>query len=106
MSSLVCRSLSVISAMSAPLAVGNFQTVMVAMCFSSDGIGRKRGPGSGIEDLALLQFELGLVEDAGVAQLRQFTQLSQLGVHVGATRLGRRSGVGGLRIALLRLGLR
>src|SRR6476661_8010295 len=82
-----CRFLSVSSAIAAPLAVGNFQTVMVAMDFSFDGLAPKPvGVGSGVEDLTLLELELGVVEDAGVAQLAQLAELRQLGVGVGARR--------------------
>src|SRR4051794_31132054 len=106
------RSLSVSSAIAAPLGVGNFQTVMVAMNYSScllgGVVGRARpgrgSPGSGVEDLALLQLELRVVQDAGVPELGELAQLRQLGVRVDpGRRLRRRLGV--LRLGLLRLRL-
>jgi hypothetical protein len=75
--------------------VGNFQTVMVAMYFSSGVNGSEPvGPGSGVEDLALLQLELGVVQDAGVVQLAELPQLGELGVGVGP----RRTRIGVLRL--------
>src|SRR3712207_8376672 len=50
---------------------------------------------SGGEDPALLQLELGLVEDPGVTELSQLTQLGQFRAGVGAGR-GRRLVLRGL----------
>src|SRR3954466_16093022 len=54
---------------------------------------------SGVEDLALLQLELGVVEDARLVQLAQLAQLGELGVRVGPGLLRRLL----LRRLLLRL---
>src|SRR4051812_49649148 len=64
---------------------------MVATDFSSRVLCRNRVVrGSGVEDLALLKLELGLVHDPGVTELAQLTQLGQLRVRVGPGRRGRR----------------
>src|SRR3954451_3003323 len=104
MSSWRCRSFNVASATAAPSAVGNFQTVMVAIYISPGGCRPGRSVrGSGIEDLALLELELGVVEDAGVVQLPELAQLGELGVGVGPRRRGR--GRGRLGVLLLRFAL-
>src|SRR3712207_1853580 len=68
MSSRRCKFSSVASALSAPCAVGNFQTVMVAMDFSSGVRSRTGWSGSGVEDLAPLELELRVVEDPGAPE--------------------------------------
>src|SRR4051794_7988761 len=64
---------------------------MVATDFSSRVLSPNQVVrGSGVEDLALLELELGLVEDPGVTELGQLARLGQLRVRVGPGRRGRR----------------
>jgi hypothetical protein len=57
---------------------------------------------SGIEDLALLQLEFGVVEDPGVVQLAKLAQLRELGVGVGPRLRRSRLSLIGTRLSLIR----
>jgi hypothetical protein len=47
------------------------------------GTGKLASGGSGVEDLALLRFELGVGEHAGISQLAELLELGQLVVGAG-----------------------
>src|SRR4051794_41838977 len=59
---------------------------------------------SGVQDLALLQLELGVVDDTRFVQLTELTELGELRVRVDPSRRRRRSGLGvGLLLLLWRV---